>query len=460
MGEADALSGLNALAFLLCAVFLSYVTLLLVVYLRHRPPTPGDPDELDWHLFMPCLDEAAVVERFVGAALEQSPTLHLWAIDDHSDDDTLAILERLAATEPRLHVVSRVRPEAQTGKGDALNAAWRQLDRWLPADADRHRVIVGVIDADGQLDVGALAMVAGAGGFADPRVGAVQIAVRIANRSTGDRPAPDRRFGRLLVDLQDLEFVGPIAAMQLVRERTHSVAMGGNGQFTRLSVLDEIASEAGTPWHGALLEDFELGLHVLMAGHETRYVHDVAVQQEGLPDLRRFVRQRSRWAQGSMQCRRYLLPIMRSPNLANRAAFEATYFLLLPWVQLVGLFVYLGAYVVLASYLLSAPGGWRGVWVSGQWGVVPLLILTGIGPFAIWGPLYRHRAEPSITRRRALLLGVANWAYSNLHYVATWWAFSRVVWARSDWKKTERVGSTPAASSASSGRSAHEGAAS
>ena len=402
-----------------------------------------DPEALAWHLFMPCLDEAAVVERFVRRALALAPDLHLWAIDDHSDDDTLAILRRLAADQPRLHVVSRVRPEAQTGKGDALNAAYRQLDRWLPAEVDRHEVIVGVIDADGQLDDDALAMVAGAGGFGEPDVGAVQIGVRIANRATGDRPAPSGRFGRLLVDLQDLEFAGPIAAMQLVRGRTHSVSMGGNGQFTRMAVLDQIAEEAGTPWHGALLEDFELGLHVLLAGHETRYLHDVAVQQEGLPDLRRFVRQRSRWSQGSMQCRRYFVPIMRSPHLGNLAAFEASYFLALPWVQLVGFFVYLAAYVVLGYYLATASGGLRGLWVSGQWGVLPLLVLTGIGPFAIWGPLYRRMVEPSITRRRALLLGVANWGYSNLHYVATWWAFGRVVWARSDWKKTERVALEP-----------------
>ena len=444
VGEANDAAALNALAFLLCAVFLSYVTMLTVVYLRHRPPEPGDPDALSWHLLMPCLDEEAVIERYATQALALHPDLHLWCIDDHSTDGTLAILERLASVEPRLHIVARTLPDAQLGKGAALNDAWRELNLWLPDDADRHQVIVGVIDADGELAPDSLGLVAGEGGFGDPHVGAVQCAVRIANRRGGDRAAPEGRFGRLLVDLQDLEFVGPIAAMQLLRGRTHSVSMGGNGQFTRMSVLDEIAIDCATPWHGALLEDFELGLHVLLRGHGTRYVHDAVVSQEGLPDVRRLVRQRSRWAQGSMQCWKYIVEVIRSPHLSNRAAFEVSYFLCLPWIQLAGFFVYLAAYLVLISYLLAVNGGLGGLWVSGQWGVLPLLLLTGIGPFAIWGPLYRARAEHEITRRRAVWLGMANWAYSNLHHAAVWWAFARVVWARDDWKKTDRVALEPA----------------
>lgn len=453
VGEANSAAALNALAFVLCAVFLSYVTMLTIVYLRHRRPAASDPDELSWHLFMPCLDEEAVIETFARRALALHPDLQLWCIDDHSSDGTLAIVQALAAEDPRVHVIARRLPEAQVGKGAALNDAWRELNLWLPDEVDRRSVIVGVIDADGELAPDALPLVAGEGGFGVPEVGAVQCAVRIANRRTGDRPAPGSRFGRLLVDLQDLEFVGPIGAMQLLRGRTHSVSMGGNGQFTRLSVLDEIAIDSATPWHGALLEDFELGLHVLLRGHETRYLHDAVVSQEGLPQVRRLVRQRSRWAQGSMQCWKYIVEVIRSPHLSNQAAFEISYFLCLPWIQLVGFFVYLAAYVVLAAYLVSVNGGLGGLWLSGQWGVLPLLIVTGIGPFALWGPMYRARAEHGITRRRAVWLGLANWAYSNLHHAAVWWAFARVVWARDDWKKTDRVaapdGRAPSSSLAS-----------
>src|SRR5262249_22574946 len=155
-----------------------------------------------------------------------------------------------------------------------------------------------------------LDVIAGPSCFGDAAVGAVQVQVRVVHRGHGARRSS---LSRLLVRLQDMEFSGVIAAMQTFRRHLGSVGMGGNGQFTRLSVLDRIASEHGTPWHGALLEDFELGVHVLLAGFRTEYCHDTWVAQEGLPTLRSLVRQRSRWAQGSMQCFRYLWPVLRSP---------------------------------------------------------------------------------------------------------------------------------------------------
>ena len=178
-------------------------------------------------------------------------------------------------------------------------------------------------------------MVAGTPYFGDGRVGAVQVQVRVAGASARAGGEPTR-FSRLLVRLQDMEFTSVIAAMQTLRRHLGSVGMGGNGQFTRLAVLDRIAAEHGTPWHGALLEDFELGLHVLLGGSRTEYCHDTWVVQEGLPSLRLLIRQRSRWAQGSMQCIRYLGAVLRSPRISTGAALEIAYFLFMPWLQLVG----------------------------------------------------------------------------------------------------------------------------
>ncbi len=436
------LVAINLFAFALCVAFLSYVTVIGVAYIRLAPPPPGEVDTFGWHLVVPCLDEAAVIGGTVRRLLASHPAAHVWCVDDGSTDETPAIIAHLAAGDPRVHLLRRELPDARKGKGEALNHAWRAISAWEADTADRSRVIVGVVDADGELSEGALPVLASDRFFGDVRIGAVQVAVRIANRSTGDRPLPAARWRRRLLDLQDLEFVGPIAAMQLLRERTGSVAMGGNGQLTRLSVLDEIAEQAGTPWHGALLEDFELGVHVLLAGHRTAYCHHVSVSQEGLPGVRALVRQRSRWAQGAMQCRRYLRPVLASRNLSNTAAFEIAYFLLLPWVQVVGTVVYAWSYVVLAGYLAANAAGPAGWVASGQWGVVPLVLVGGLGPFAIWGLIYRSRVETSLTRREAVALGLGNWAYSNLHYVATWWAVVRILTRRHDWKKTARVTST------------------
>ena len=81
--------------------------------------------------------------------------------------------------------------------------------------------------------------------------------------------------------MQDLEFRTTIAAMQMLRIRTGSVGMGGNGQFTRMSVLDDIGTQHGLPWHDALLEDYELGLRALLSGHQNRYATTPTSRRRG-----------------------------------------------------------------------------------------------------------------------------------------------------------------------------------
>ncbi|NHA00950.1 glycosyltransferase [Nocardioides sp. W3-2-3] len=252
-------------ALVLCVLFLAYVLAILVPFLRRRPEPAGDARDLDVHLILPCLDEEVVIARTVARLRHDHPTAHLWCVDDDSADATGTILAGLAAADDHVHLVSRRAPEARQGKGAALNAAWRLIKAWLAThdpSYDAAKVVIGVVDADGRLAPDALDVIAGPGGFGDPRVGAVQVQVRMMNRGLAGRPdagdpAAETRLGRLLVTLQDLEFRTVIAAMQHLRHRIGSAGMGGNGQFTRLVVLDAIAAENDTPWHGALLEDFE-----------------------------------------------------------------------------------------------------------------------------------------------------------------------------------------------------------
>ena len=440
------LAALNATAFLFCASFLAYVLLIVVPFLRRRPADPGDEQAFSWHFIVPCLDEQAVIATTVKRLMRDFPTARLWCVDDASSDATPRILERLARRYRRVHVVARTLPDARRGKGSALNAGWQELRASLPAGVDTNRLIVGIVDADGLLDPRCLAMIAGPSFFGTSEVGAVQIKVRIATDhdppTDGERPG---RLARLLVRLQDVEFACVIAAMQTLRRHVGTVGMGGNGQFTRLAVLDAIAEEHGTPWHGALLEDFELGLHVLLCGSRTEYCHDTYVLQEGLPSALQLIRQRSRWAQGSMQCFRYLLPIMRSPRVTSAGAFEIAYFLFVPWLQLIGSLVYAACAVVVVGYALAFPGGLVAWFGSGGWAIVPLFVCFGLGPFLVWGPVYRATTHREISLPAALAIGVANWLYLAIHYLAIWWAFARMVRTRHDWKKTARLSELDAA---------------
>jgi 1,2-diacylglycerol 3-beta-glucosyltransferase len=78
-------------------------------------------------------------------------------------------------------------PRARTGKGPALNAAYWQLQAWLPAAGRRDNLIIGVIDADGRPAPDCLEVCAGPALFGNPSVGSVQIEVRMINR---DDPRP------------------------------------------------------------------------------------------------------------------------------------------------------------------------------------------------------------------------------------------------------------------------------
>jgi cellulose synthase/poly-beta-1,6-N-acetylglucosamine synthase-like glycosyltransferase len=425
------LAGANAGAFLVCVAFLAYVVLILWPYLRRTPDVAGDASEFSWHLLVPCRDEAAVIEATVRGLVACHPESRIWCIDDASTDETPAILARLSGELRQLRVVTRTLPEARTGKGPALNAGFGAIVNSLRPGVDPTKVVVGVIDSGPKL-------------FGDPTVGAVQIQVRMLDHVPGlaDRAGARAatRKGRLLVRMQDLEFAGPIAAMQVLRRHLGSVGMGGNGQFTRLSALYRVSRDHGTPWHGALLEDLELRLHVLLTGGRTQYCHDTWVAQEGLPSLRRLVRQRTRWAQGSMQCARYLWPVLTSARISTGGAVEIAYFLIQPWLQLLGGVLYAVCGFILVSGLVQSAGDPATLLNPTNYGVLMLFMLFGMGPLVVWGPVYRSRVDRTTTRRRALLLGLTNTLYLYVNHIAVWTAFYRIIRQRRDWAKTDRNG--------------------
>jgi cellulose synthase/poly-beta-1,6-N-acetylglucosamine synthase-like glycosyltransferase len=435
------LSLLNAFTLLLAVLFVAYVLLILVPFLRYPKVTPGDPDRFHWHFFIPCRDEAAVIATTIERARRDFPGAHIWVIDDDSDDDTAAIAGGYAAADPQVHVVQRRRPDARTGKGDALNAAYHELNRWLPQSIDRSRTVITVIDADGEMAPNALEVVSADNIFGDARIGAAQIAVWMKNRAD-KHPYPDsgwwaNAFARSLLRLQDLEFRTVIAAMQSLRARTGTVGLGGNGQFTRLDVLDAIGETYGEPWHGALLEDYELGVHVLLAGYRIKHVYDTHVSQEALPSLRRLLTQRTRWAQGNIQCVKYIPAVIRSRHFDNAGVVETCYYLLLPFLQMVGAFAFA---ILTASTIVQAlndPAAYS-IRPDQVWSLIGLILLFSVAPFAVWGFVYKIRCEPQASWWTALLWGLGVWLYVYYMYVCIARAFWRLIRGKTGWAKTRR----------------------
>ena len=96
---------------------------------------------------IPTYNEAENIERIVPLALAQDPDLHVLVVDDNSPDGTGDMVDRMAATEPRIHCLHR---EGKSGLGSAYIAGFR----WALANTDAQYVFE--MDADFSHDPAAI----------------------------------------------------------------------------------------------------------------------------------------------------------------------------------------------------------------------------------------------------------------------------------------------------------------
>ena len=376
-------------------------------------------DELLWVFLVPALNEEVTIADSVArlAAVEASNKA-IVVIDDGSEDGTAGVLTALDV--PELEVLRRVPPNARKGKAAALNAAWRHLDTLLSSGRwdgwPRERVIVCVVDADGRLDVHAPEHAAPH--FADPRVGGMQVRVRIYNRQ------------RFLTWCQDVEFGIYGLLFQAGRTPWGTAGMGGNGQFNRLTALDSIAdAESGGPWRGKLTEDQDLGLRLIAAGWRGVAEAGTSVDQQGLPGLRKLLRQRTRWAQGNLQAMAHIGRMWRS-DLSLPLRCDLVAYLLQPALQaLVG--VSFVAAIVLAV-LRIAP-----FWADQDWWVLVFFFILGFGGMTL-GCIARGAENGFWGIVRGVLLMPVAAAYSWLLWPVLVRAAARQALGRGSWAKTAR----------------------
>lgn len=391
---------------------------------------------MEFWLVIPALNEERVIAPTVAAALDlDTPGIpvHVVVVDDGSTDRTPAILDGI--DDRRLTVLHRAPPEARRGKGAALNAAYREICSLAVHLGAMDRIVVGVLDADGRTTRESLAEVADV--LAQPGVGACQTRVRIRNRT------------RLLAFVQDIEFACIADAGQSWRNRVGSVGLGGNGQYTRLSTL---ALLGRAPWSSCLVEDVELGIRLHLAGIGIRYTQRAVTSQQAVTDIRRLLRQRSRWAQGNFQCGRYIRKLMASREVTSLGLLDFLQYLLMPWLAVplsIVIAVVLGCTIVFSLLGDTIPvlGDPRGVLWIGLTELVGVILFPGL----LWGTVHRLslRDEPYW---RCLLAGFVYPGFLLLGVVATWRG-ARRQWAHDvQWDKTERaieVGAEKAAAAVS-----------
>lgn len=75
-------------------------------------------------VLIPCFNEEATVEKVVTDSRASLPTAHVYVYDNNSTDATAAIVRRLAAQDPQVHL----RREWRQGKGNVIHSMFRDID--------------------------------------------------------------------------------------------------------------------------------------------------------------------------------------------------------------------------------------------------------------------------------------------------------------------------------------------
>ncbi|WP_369184792.1 glycosyltransferase family 2 protein [Streptomyces sp. Y1] len=381
----------------------------------------GHDTERLYVFLLACLNEEKVLAESL-ARITSLPTGNFLAlvIDDASEDRTADIAR--AADPARVKLLQRHLPDARKGKGAALNAGIRHLrESGILEGRDPGDVVVCVVDADGRLDPHVVQAVDPY--FDDPRTGATQVGVRMYNRHQG-----------LLARLQDMEFVIYGDIFQSARRHFGSVGMGGNGQFMRLSALDGLMDDHGNgPWSDSLTEDLDLGVRLIARGWTNHHCTTAAVSQQAVLDVRRLVRQRSRWFQGHLQSAKLVPLILR--EVPVKPAVDLLYHLSSPVLILLTSLLPLSFLVAAGAVVLGSVRAGHPL-MTPMWFIGPY-VLSFSAAYA-YGWVYSRR-ERGLGLVRAILLSHVFVLYGYIWFAAGWWGLWRMLTGKQTWLKTART---------------------
>lgn len=377
--------------------------------------------QLRYFIIVPCFNEEAVIKQTIQHLLGFGE-FEVVVVDDASTDNSAAEIRQIRS--PRLHLLQRQLPDAHTGKGDVLNFALDYIRQQIKQRGTTpEKTIVGVVDADAELAPNAAQRLNGY--FSSPAGNVCQMRVKMYPH-----------FKTELQILQDIEFFSINHMTQIMRMYTRTVGLSGNGQFFRLAPI--LAKIGPHPWGNALLDDYELTIKMLLKGLHVDYMTETYVYQEALASLKKFIRQRSLWVQGDLNCLKYLPAIVKSRRLKTTQKTGIYYFLCQPWINALADTAIIVLTVFSFFHLDKLFGNLPGL------ALIAMVVLVALFSL-LWGIVFsffyrhdlRHFDEPAITRRQYLLLpfGVS-YLYVVLFFSIVM-AFWRWLFHENSWIKTE-----------------------
>lgn len=222
-------------------------------------------------VIVPAYNEAKVIEKTLYSLLASnfSNEIEVIVVDDGSTDDTAERV--LGLNDKRVHLIR----QTNSGKSQALRRGVSEA---------RHEYLV-IVDADTQFHRDAIANLLKP--FEDSKVGAVSGHARVGNL---------RRF---LARCQDLEYV---CGFNLDRRayaiwNCITVVPGAISAFRKAAIY-----AAGGFSSETLAEDTDLTLAIHRAGYHVDYQSSAIAYTEAPESIAAFVKQRFRWAYGTLQC--------------------------------------------------------------------------------------------------------------------------------------------------------------
>lgn len=275
--------------------------LALLRWLQFTDPTPPGPDNVDQPVVvqLPLYNEAPVAARLIDAVARLDwPQLRIQVLDDSTDRTTAVVTERVRHWASHGVAIAHVRRPVRTGyKAGALHHG-------LGLDS---APFVAVFDADFVPKPSFLRR--SMRGFHDPAVGMVQARWGHINRDDG-----------WLTRVQALLLDGHFIIEHAARYRSgRFFNFNGTAGIWRREAIED----AGGWAHDTVTEDLDLSYRAQLRGWRFVYLDRLVAPAELPASMGAFLTQQHRWAKGTVQTARKLLPALATAPVGWRVRLEA-----------------------------------------------------------------------------------------------------------------------------------------
>ena len=323
-----------------------------IMYLRMKKAPTKHTGELpppkEWPpvtVQLPIFNEKYTVERLLQSVTQldyPADRLQIQVLDD-STDDTIELVSRLVedykSRGVNIEWIHRV--DRKGYKAGALSNGLRTATGEL----------VAIFDADFVPKPDWLKRTVPA--FQNPELGCLQTRWGHTNQQYNS-----------LTRAEAMGIDGHFIIEQTVRSKNgFFLNFNGTAGLWRLACIEDAG---GWQWD-TLTEDLDLSYRAQMRGWKFDYLPDVVVPAELPPQVEAYKKQQFRWAKGSFQVVRKILPSVLKSKLPWRVRFMAL-------LHLTGYFVHP---LMLSLLLLTLPVG---LLIPGTFKIFPISLLAGLGP--------------------------------------------------------------------------------